>query len=212
MKKQSIYKINGKKGQTEDLFADLIISIIIIAITMGIIALSEFNQKKEIEPKQMNDMAGLYMLDAMTLVRTPILDSYLRDSAWFEKSIPVNVGEMLGIIADGNKELYPWVFSQPPFGTDAGFAKTSDSTKCTKNFYDFLESRLPFVWQIAMYDDTGKEVFICTPRYEHAKIIEKRQRNPELFVEGGFRGCEISDIKLPTDSGKTVTLEVGLCP
>lgn len=208
--KQPHYRIHGKKGQTEDIFSDLIISLIIIAITIATITASEKVKEHKIEPKQMNDMAGLYILDAVTLMRTPILDSYLRDSAWIGSSTPVTVGEMLGIIADGNKELYPWVFSQPPFGTDAGFAKTSDITKCTQNFYDFLESRLPFVWEIAMYDSTGKQVFICTPLPGYSRILNKNSKS--LLVSGGFRGCKVSDINLPTDSGKTVRVEVGLCP
>lgn len=209
---QSHYRIHGKKGQTEDLFSDLIISLIIIAITIVTITASESVKEHKIEPKQMNDMAGLYTLDAVTLMRTPIpiISSYLRDSSWARYSVPVTVGEMLGIIADGNKEIYPWVFSAPPFGTDVGFAKTSDITKCTQNFYDFLESRLPFVWEIAMYDDTGKQVFICTPLPGYSRILNRNSKS--LLVGGGFRGCKVSDINLPTDSGKTVRVEVGLCP
>lgn len=207
---QSHYRIHGKKGQTEDIFSDLIISLIIIAITIATITASEKVKEHKIEPKQMNDMAGLYMLDAVTLMRTPILPNFMRESTWGRNSIPVSVGEMLSIIADGNKELYPWVFSAPPFGTDVGFAKTNDVTKCTQNFYDFLESRLPFVWEIAMYDDTGKQVFICTPLPGYSRILNKNSKS--LLVDGGFRGCKVSDINLPTDSGKTVRVEVGLCP
>lgn len=208
--KQSHYRINGKKGQTEDLFSDLIISLIIITITIVTITASEKIKELKIEPKQMNDIAGLYTLDAVTLMRTPITYSNLRESTWYRNSVPVTVGEILGIIADGNKELYPWVFSAPPFETDAGFAKTSDSTKCTQHFYDFLESRLPFIWEFAMYDDTGKQVFICTPLPGYGRLTNRNANS--LLVGGGFRGCKVSDINLPTDNGKTVRVEVGLCP
>lgn len=206
MKRQLLFR----KGQTEDIFSDFLISLVLIVITIGVISFMESGREAAVEIRQGADIAKVYGIDVITTMRAPIPPNYIEESKWWRTDTEITLGEMLGIIADKNESANPWVFSKEPFGKDTGFAMTDDSGRCTQNFYNLLESKFPFVWQLSLYNEQGNEIFRCTPLYANTKIFVKN--DSEVIVGGGFRSCKLIRINIPTEQGNTTAAEVGLCP
>ncbi|HII15113.1 MAG TPA: hypothetical protein HA362_02265 [Nanoarchaeota archaeon] len=191
-------KTNRKKGQTEDIFADLVIALILIVATIAIIATKEYFQGNSVPVKTQKDVTGLYGTDIVTLMRTPVPEFYLRDTIWRESE--VKFGEMLAIIGEGNKEKYPWVFSKQiaGFSPNYGFV-VQEGGKCTASFEEALGIYMRFLWQVALYNDKGEQVFWCSPK----GVKFTNERDPY---------CQLIRTKLPTETGNTITAEIGVCP
>lgn len=63
-----------KKGQTEDIFNDLIPALILIVIAVVIIAINSSSEKEEVSERYSLDLSSLRQLDLFTYMRMPVLN------------------------------------------------------------------------------------------------------------------------------------------
>lgn len=199
-------KIHSKKGQTEDLFSDLIISLIIIAITISAVGVEQILEKRNATAKSANDLTGLYKADVLTLLRNP-MPQYLFETNPRLRDSGITFGEMLGIIADSNREINPWIFSKqipPHYSGNYGMVNT-DSKECTQWMREAIDSRLGFMWQLGIYNAAGNEVLWCSS-YKNLRFFDERYAG-----SGMLKGCKVIPIKLPTEKGSFATMKWGVC-
>lgn len=198
--------INSKKGQTEDLFSDLIISLIIIGITIGAVGVEQIFEKRNSAAKSTNDLTEVYEADILALLRSP-MPQYLFETNPQLRDSGVTFGEMLGIIADNDRENKPWIFSvqiPPLYSGNYGMVST-DSKECNEGFRDAIGSRLGFMWQLGIYNEAGSEVLWCSS-YKNLKFFDER-----LAGSGMLKGCKVFPIKIPTEKGDSSTMKWGVC-
>ncbi|MDI6738042.1 MAG: hypothetical protein QME12_06030 [Nanoarchaeota archaeon] len=199
--------INSKKGQTEDIFSDLIISLIIIGITIGAVGVGQIFEKRNSAAKSTNDLTELYGADILTLLRSP-MPHYLFETNPLLKDKGITFGKMLGIIADNDRENNPWIFSKqipPAYSGNYGMVST-DSKECTQRLREAIDSRLEFMWQLGIYNDAGSEELRCSS-YKNVMFFDERYAG-----SGMYKGCKVFNIKVPTKNGKTATMKWGVCP
>jgi len=208
-------KIKSKKGQTEDIFADFMIAVILIAIAIGTIGVKNIMDKKTIPVKTANELGELYRIDMITLMRTQVEYEYFTSGNYEQgdvnypllSKLGVSYGQALGIIADGKKEKNPWLFSVQGrgFGSgDYGFV-AQNGNKCTAKLRDAINSHIPYLWQLRMTDESGKQLFWCSS-YNNEELVNSRYAG-----KGFFAGCKLFNIKIPGESGNTATAEWGVC-
>jgi len=208
-------KIKNKKGQTEDIFADFMIAVILIAIAIGTIGVKNVMDKKTIPIATANELGELYKIDIITLMRTQVEYGYFTSSDYEQdvvnypllSKLGVTYGQVLGIIADGEKDNNPWLFSVQDrgFGSgDYGFVAQSGN-ECTAKFREAINSHITYLWQMNIKDESGKQLFWCSS-YNNEELVNSRYAG-----KGFFAGCRLFNIKIPQESGKTATAEWGVC-
>jgi len=78
-------KIKSKKGQTEDIFADLVISLILIAVTIAAIKWGEGSMKDSITLKQTREISSQHAIDMLSLMRMPLTEAELAGWNMYEE-------------------------------------------------------------------------------------------------------------------------------
>lgn len=173
--------MKGKKAQAEDIFADFIIALIFIVTTVILISCTQSSEESQLPYKVLKETAELYNIDIITMLESD-LSTYGYQDITFE--------EFFGIIAEGKKDQYPWIFGEAAF---------VDDKKCTEKFETILNEKFTFGWDVQLYDEEGMELFRCIPQ----------GRKP---ISGTSVFCKQKSVWLPLRNGGNARLEVAICP
>lgn len=217
-------KLKSKKGQTEDIFADLVISLILIAATIAAIKWGESSMKDSITLKQTREISSQHAIDMLSLMRMPLTEAELAGWNMYEE---MTFGEIFAIMSDGNRERYPWVFSAL-----VGNRRESSLNTCTREFEDMIAKRIKSAWQVAVYDSEGKEKMFCSSGGIRFAVEDGTKHTSSMAATGGGisemryyqtkhgeqsamlnpEECAFFSQNIPAESGKAAVVEMGVCP
>lgn len=126
-----------KRGQSEDIFNDLIPALILIIVTVVIIAINSYSETSQISSISENDFASLHRLDLITYMRMPasIYDSF---------------AEYLLELDSGNEQA-------------RHFTKGVNPYECTSGLEEELRYKISYSqWSLRAFDSvSGDLIFSC---------------------------------------------------
>lgn len=182
-----------RKGQTEDIFADFMIAMVIIIITLVTVAVYEKSIEKSTTAMAASGMAALEELDLITKLRAPLMDEQLLQNPKYQS---MSFAEVMAAISEGNEEKYPEIF-----GEEGLAVKRGNTYYCTERFKDLLLKQRVHqrfdeeLWPtIRVYDNENKKIFEC------AKVSDIRKEGRSEQVTGS--------IDLPLKNKESIRLEV----
>ncbi|MBU2638706.1 MAG: hypothetical protein KJ955_07060 [Nanoarchaeota archaeon] len=170
-----------KKAQAEDIFADFVIALIFIITTIILISCTESGEEAKLPYKVIQETAELYSTDILMMLKSDLSSYGYREMAF---------AELFAVIAEDEKEKYPWIFGEAAF---------VDDEECTEKFEMMMSDNFRFGWDIQLYNEDGGELFRCAPN----------GREP-ISHKAVF--CRQKSIWLPLKDEGNARLEVAICP
>lgn len=146
-----------KKGQTEDIFGDLMFAIILIIITVGIISTHGESRETSVKTLAVSGMSSLRNIDLITLLRSPV-NSPLLDANGYKGARFSDLFEIAARNYPDKKQEYGWIFGKL-FRTDM----VAGGIFCTDEFIGMMTQRLGYrLWSFNVYDTNNMDkIFQC---------------------------------------------------
>ncbi len=170
--------MKNKKGQIEDVFADLFPAMLIITIALFIISTGNTISRDKIEMEIEGTNEYPVKVDMLTLLRSKIkFENYEGTFAEALNEILFNKTKFVG-------ELYT-------------YPEARYCTQETRNFIDKFFSDKK--WIIEAYGESGENLFMCTSYDFEEKLLYKGKKKIEGIIK--------SEIKIPTKNpDETITI------
>jgi len=183
-----------KNGQTEDIFADLIIALIFIVITVIIIGVKQGEHEIGTSTILASEKNTLKNMDLLTLLRTPAMQVN-QEKEGLSEVRNINFAELFSMIYQNYpNEIsgFEWLFDD---FIDGGIA--SDSLSCESNFKDLITETLGYPsWSLRFYSFTGKQIFEC----------DNLQARKDYAQKQGYYAK--FNTTIPSPQGKNILIEM----
>ncbi len=147
-------KKKNKKGQTEDIFADLLIAIILIVIAVIIIGAKKGEHLTSTNSILSSEKNELKEIDLLTLLRSPAFQHNV-EAEGLSKIETFNFAELFSAIASNypNENMeYSWLFDD----------LIDEGLTCESELNELIAETLGYSnWNLYLYRNQGKKVFEC---------------------------------------------------